>query len=179
MSNVGLMVTRLSALVAGLAVGWAAQGERAGAAGDRLAGIAGLCLMFLVGAAMFALHGRLPRTPLFGRFTTEAYRRVRLNLMAPLLTVGLAFAFEVCTRLKVGFISRGFGHVGRYSLEIYLMHSGVSDLVSGWPLPRVARLVSLLALSYLAARLLALLSDLLMRFLRRRVAPLLFTPSGD
>ena len=173
MTNVTLMVTRFTALVVGLSVGLA-DVRKAEAPRELKRGLCGLGVLFFIGALMFLFRGKLSHT-VFRTFDDEKYNRVRLCLMAPLLSVATAYGFSLCDRIRLGFVGRLFSHLGKYSLEMYLVHSAISELSTKLKLPGVVRILFLLVFSYLAARLLMLLANLLRAFASKYIAPLLFT----
>ena len=146
MENASLAITRLPALVTGLAVGTAAQRQESRYQ-QGWPGLVALALTFFAGAVMFAFDRRLAGVGPFRDVTPETLRFLGKALMTPLLCVCAAWGFELCPRVRLGFVNRAFEVYGRYSLEIYLMELGIIKLLRLAHLPTAALLPAALLLS--------------------------------
>ena len=161
MDNALWVIDRFPALAVGLAVGEAAQRDerRYRRAWPELAALA---VLFAVGAAMFALKDRA-NGPILSRILSGEHICVRQALMAPLLGVALAFGFELAERLRLGFVGRCFSWLGRYSLEIYLVHTSIMNLVGLLGLSKPVTVLITVVLSGPVAALLGWLAGRLLR----------------
>ena len=59
------------------------------------------------------------------------------SIIAPLVVIGLAYILEGFERTPLRFLNAAFRQAGRYSLEIYLSHSVIMDVlkvlsIDGW-----------------------------------------------
>lgn len=156
-------IARLPSLVAGLTVGCAVQREEPRYRKEW----PGLAALFAVGALLFAFSHVLRDS---GRILLkgEKYNRLRLTLIAPMLTVLLAWALEGCERARLGWIGRALSRVGAVSLEMYLVHSDVYKLLLKLPIPVYVALLATMVVSYPAALLLQRLGQGLL-FLWRKL----------
>ena len=149
MDNVAKVLGRLPALVLGLAVGTADQEECREGAPKWGTGLAALAFAALLSIA--ALYGLYRRG--LAAYGGEMGSRLLLDLVAPPLCVLLAYLAEILERMPLRGVNRGLAHLGKYSLEIYLGHILIRDLLHRELHFRpVVVLLAMLALSYPAAR---------------------------
>ena len=149
MDNVTKVLGRLPALVLGLAVGAADQEECREGAPKWGTGLAALAFAALLSIA--ALYGLYRRG--LAAYGGEMGSRLLLDLVAPPLCVLLAYLAEILERMPLRVVNRGLAHLGKYSLEIYLGHILIRDLLHRELHFRpVVVLLAMLALSYPAAR---------------------------
>ena len=145
-----IAIMRIPALVVGLAVGRAAlDGKDSDPPREWVTGL--LCLVAL------PVLGRVAANALrrlgFRAFQNVVHLRLIRSLEAPLLATLITYSLECLDRLKLHWVCTALEHIGRYSLEFFLSHIIVCDLLRHFTqLANLPFLVIVLAGGYALAR---------------------------
>ena len=151
MNNMPLAVERISALLIGLAVGTASvrKEQKYMKSAWGLISLAALCL---IGVSMYPGE-------YLSKLTDESNIYVRQSLIAPFLSVALAFIFELFELVHLRFIEKSMAWTGKLSLELYLIHTLISGILEITPLSKPMQVLLTVAFSIPSAMLLKWLSD--------------------